>query len=489
MKKIVTLVLIAVMTVGVLAGCQGKEAASNTESTEKPVLRQLGFQRNFDPNSDPVAKMLEEKTGYKVKYEILPMENPNDKLNLLMANKEEIDIVKLTASQYSKLANEGALEPLDDLLQKYGKTLLSVNSAESFETAKINGKIYGIPEMAPRPFTSSAIAVRQDILDELNLKVPTTIDELYTVLKTIKEKKNIIPLTGYESVIHEISGAFGIVTPWEVQDGKIVSRLEDPRMKEYISFMNKLYSQGLIDSEWPVNTSAKVQEKFTSGKSAMMTYGWGPSSVVTKALNKNFPNAKITIFACLKGKDGKQGTWLQATGISWYIAIPKASKHKEDAMKYMDLKVQPDLFKSLAIGEENVDYKKEADGSLVPILPKFNEDRGNADWFMTSTDAKAYQDLWLLRVKKDPVIYQTFEEIQKQKTYAVSDPTVNAPPTLETLAKNTQKLTKLENDYILKAIAGAEKLENYDKFITQWKNEGGEATEKEVNEWYSSAKK
>ncbi|MCM0647577.1 extracellular solute-binding protein [Clostridium swellfunianum] len=488
MKRILTLVLTASIAASMLAGCQSKGTEGKGTSAEKPVLRQVGFQRNFDPNNDPVAKMLEEKTGYKVKYEALPIENPNDKLNLLMANKEEIDIVKLSGSQYSKLANEGALEPLDDLLKKHGQTLLKVNSQESLETAKVNGKIYGIPEKAARPFTSSAIAVRQDILDELGMKVPTTTDEFYTLLKTIKDKKNIIPLTGFESVIHEISGAFGVVTPWEVKDGKITHRLEEPGMKEYITFMNKLYNEGLIDKEWPVNNSAKVQEKFTSGKAAMMTYGWGVAPAVTTALNKNFPNSKITMFAGLKGKDGKQGTWVQATGVGWYIAIPKASKHKEDAMKYMDLKVQPELFKNLAIGEENVTYKKEADGKLFPILPKFNEERGNADWFITSTDQKAYEDLWLLRVRKDKVLYEAFEEIQKQMPYAVEDPLTKAPP-LATVAKYSQKITKLENDYILKAIAGAEKLENYNKFVEQWKNEGGAESKKEANDWYATKKK
>lgn len=487
MKKVLSLVLTVSLAVGVLAGCSKKDTPSNNNE-EKPVLRQLGFQRNFDPNADPVAKMLEEKTGYKVNYEALPIENPNDKLNLLMANKEQIDIVKLSGSQYNKLANEGALEPLDDLLKKYGKTLLEVNSAESFESAKVNGKIYGIPEKAPRPFTSSSLAIRQDILDELKLQVPTTLDELYTLLKTIKEKKNIIPLTGFESVVHEISGAFGVVTPWEEKDGKIVNRVENPGMKEYLAFMNKLYNEGLIDKEWPINNAAKVQEKFASGKAAMMTYGWGAASPVTKALAKTLPDAKITIIHPLKGKDGKQGTWIQATGVGWYIAIPKASKNKEAAMKYLNLKVQPELFKLLAIGEENVHYKKEADGKLMPILPKFSDDRNNADWFITSTDAKAYQDYWVLRTRKDAVMSVAFDEIQKQIPIGKVDPLTAAPP-LPINAQYTQKLTKLETDYILKVIAGAEKLENYDKFVQQWKSEGGEKAEKEANDWYSTKKK
>jgi putative aldouronate transport system substrate-binding protein len=182
------------------------------------------------------------------------------------------------------------------------------------------------------------------------------------------------------------------------------------------------------------------------------------------------------------------GNWLQGGGVSWYIAIPKSSKHKEEAMKYLDMKVQPELFKSLAIGEENVHYKKDESGKLFPILPKFNDERGNADWFLTSTDAKSYEELWLLRVRKDPVLYATFEEIQKQVPISRKDPTLLAPP-LPVVGNNMQKLDKLENDYIIKVIAGAEKLSGYDNFVQQWKSQGGNEVIQALSDWYDKSKK
>ena len=497
MKKAIAGLISVSLAFSMLAACGGKagtetkgsaEGQQNVQNEAKPELRQLGFPRNFDPNQDPVAKFLEEKTGYKVKYETLPLENPDDKLNLLMANKEPYDILKLNGSQYNRLASQGALEPLDDLLNKYGQTLLKVNPPEAFENAKVDGKIYGIPEMHPRPFVGSSLAIRQDLLDELGMNVPTTIDEFYELLKAIKEKKGIIPFTGSESILPEISGAFGIVTSWNVKDGKLIHRLDDPGMKEYLAFMNKLYTEGLLDPEWPVNKPATVQQKFATGQAGVMPYGWGVAPAVTAALQKNMPNAKITIIPSLKGKDGQVGNWLQGGGVSWYIAIPKSSKNKEAAMKYMDMKIQPDLFQNLAIGEENVHYKKDETGKLFPILPKFNEERGNADWFLTSTDAKAYEELWLLRVRKDPVLYATFEEIQKQVPISRKDPTLLAPP-LPVVGNNMQKLNKLENDYIIKVFAGAEKLSGYDNFVQQWKSQGGNEVIQALSDWYEKSKK
>lgn len=490
MNKKLGIGLVCTLLMSLLAGCGGGDETTSANgntggaSGEKPVLKQLGFQRNFDPNQDPVAAFLEEATGYKVDYEALPLENPDDKLNLLMANNEPYDIVKLSGSQYNRLAVQGALEPLDELLEEHGQEIMNSTPAEYFENAKVDGKIYGIPEKHPRGFVGSAMAINQNLLDELGKEVPTTIDEFYELLKAIKEQKGIVPMTGFESIIPEISGAFGVVTSFDVQDGKLIHRLEGEGMKEYLTFMNKLYNEGLLDPEWPVNKADTIQQKFTTGKAGIMTYGWGVASAVTEAFSKTDPDAKITLITSLKGKDGQIGNWVQGGGVSWYIAIPKSSKHKEEAIKYMNAKLEPELFRELAIGNEGVHYQKESDGTMFPILPAFNDERGNSDWFMTSTDADAFEEQWLLRVRKDPVLYATFTEIQgKQLSVSRSDPTLLAPP-LPVVSNNMQRLNKEENDYVIKVIAGAEKMEGYDQFVENWKAGGGSEVLAELSAWY-----
>lgn len=44
-------------------------------------------------------------------------------------------------------------------------------------------------------------------------------------------------------------------------------------------------------------------------------------------------------------------------------------------------------------------------------------------------------------------------------------------------------------DTFLKYITSAEQLENYDKFLVQWKTDGGDEMTKAVNEWYAANKK
>jgi putative aldouronate transport system substrate-binding protein len=487
--KLLTLLCIAMLTSS-LAGCKPKEkpvTVKDEPSKPKPELRFLGPYDRFDFATDHAAKVLAEKTGYTVKYESLPAENADEKLNLMMSNKEAFDFMKVSPAQFQKLAQEGALEPLDEILDKYGKTLKSVIAQTSWESAKINGKIYGIPEKNAMDSIGTGIVVRQDWLDELGLKAPKTLDEFYEVLKAIKDKKKVIPLTGNDAVMTEISGAFGISASWVVKGGQIVNRVDDPAMKDYLAYMNKLYKEGLIDSEWPINNGNKNIEKFTSGKAAMFKMGWWTAPAVIPALQKNFQGANMGLLPPLKGKDGKQAA-LYSAGISNYAVIPKSAKNKEDAMKFMDLKVTPEIFKAFTIGEEGVHFKKEGE-KYFPILPKFFDEKNNAHWYLTGTDQKAYEVYWQARVRKDKDLQSYFERMQEDaKNCGVIDALAFAPP-ITAIAKNGQKIAKLESDFYIKVITGAEPLSSYDKFLQQWKAEGGEESIKAANEWYKTAKK
>lgn len=454
----------------------------------KPQLKALIQYGRFDPAAEFVAKFLEEKTGYKVTYEMLPVENPDEKLNLLMASKEKYDFMILGSGQYSKLAAAGALEQIDDLVAKYGTNMKNVISQTSWNGAKLSGKTFGIPQTGSGVIVNTAFITRQDWLDELNLKAPTTRDELYTFLKTIKEKKNVIPLTGGKSpMISEIASTFGITTGWQESNGKITHYVENPKMKEYLAFMKKLYSEGLLDQEWAINQGNKLIENFTSGKAAMMVNGYYNAPTVQNALLKNFPNAKMAQLGYLKG-DGGKAQAVGAVGISYYIAIPKWAENKEETMKYLDMKLDKEIHKGASIGIEGTHHKVE-NGNYFPILPKFNDDLNNASSFLTGVDEKNYPIYWQARVRKDPILTNAFNLNQENaKGITVVDPLAFAPP-IDAIAKNAQKLNKFMEDEFIKFLTGAAPLENYDKFLAQWKADGGDEMTKAANEWFAANKK
>ncbi|WP_139994201.1 extracellular solute-binding protein [Paenibacillus paridis] len=493
MKKGSWLAIVLVLAIA-LAACGNNSApapgsGSGGDGEGNPNLTMLMQYSLFDPNADPVAKNIEEATGYKVTYEMLPAESSDEKLNLMVANKQNFDIMKLGSAQFYKLATAGALEPLNDLIDSQGPNIKAAIKEDSWESVTIDGKIYAIPETGSGISVGEELVVRQDWMDELGLKHPTTPDELYEVLKAIKKAKNIVPLTGTkDSIYGDIAAAFGVLNDWNDVDGKLLHKAELPQMKEFLTYMNKLYSEGLLDSEMPINTSAKAIEKFSSGNAAMIKLAWWSASSGEAALVKNFPEAKIGIIPYLVGKDGKSSIGVNLA-TTWFIAIPKISKHKEHAIKLLDTKLKKDIFIKLAIGEEGVHHEVK-DGKYYPILPKFNDDLTNASSYMTGVNEYDYPAYWQARVRKDPVLQSYYEAFQENaaKGNIVVDPMSIAPP-IDAVSKNKQKLTKLLDDTVLMYIAGAQSIDSYDTFLTQWMAEGGAESVKEANEWYQTISK
>jgi putative aldouronate transport system substrate-binding protein len=507
-KKWALLALTAVMSVSSLAACstkdagQGSAAGTNAPAADapKPDLKALQIWQMDDYNTYPVAKYLEKATGYKVQYDMLPQDKPQDKLNILIASGEPYDVVTTVGSTdfkalYSDYAKKGALVDLGPLIDKYGPNIKAAVDPEALAAAKVDGKLYAVPTKS-LDVASTSLYIRQDWLDKVGMKAPTTLDELVAVLKAFKEKdpggngdKNI-PLTvsGAAPFIANIVGAFGMPNFWNDVFGKLTPRLTDPSYKDYVNFVTDLFKQGLLDKEYAANKDATAKEKFTSGRAGMIMMNWSDVPAIADALAKNVPTGKGAFIPALKGKDGKAGL-SAAKGFDRITFIPKASKHPEDAVKWLNAKLEKETFKTMAIGEENKHYTFK-DGNYTPIQPIFTDERNQANNFLTGSDDKNYPTYWQARVRKDMRLFDAWSFMNKvQPTNTRIPDILGYAPYMPEFSKNFQSLNTMVGDYTTKLVFGAEQLSGLDAFIAKFNAAGGEASSKEVNEWYKTAKK
>jgi len=56
------------------------------------------------------------------------------------------------------------------------------------------------------------------------------------------------------------------------------------------------------------------------------------------------------------------------------------------------------------------------------------------------------------------------------------------------MADKWSTLLKMENEAMIKIIAGKSPIDEFDKFVASWKQTGGDAVTKEVNDWHASVK-
>ncbi len=95
----------------------------------------------------------------------------------LTADPAEYTTVIVANSSIVPLLNEGLIRPLDDLVAKHGQNL------KKHQLITIDGKTMAIAFMA----NAQHLVVRKDILEQVNVEIPSTYEEVIAAAKAIKD--------------------------------------------------------------------------------------------------------------------------------------------------------------------------------------------------------------------------------------------------------------------------------------------------------------
>lgn len=509
-KRFMGLLLSTMMTVSLLTGCGGgTDTGSTTDGSTggqtatvselkgpgNVELSFLGQSLDFDPNADVMVGAIEEKTGYKVNYSMLPSDSPDEKLIADVAGGVKYDILKVTQDQFEKLYSKGALMPLKSLLETYGQDILNGLEDKEMWTpfSDESGEIYGIPFVNEYPKQVEYITCRKDLMREAGItEVPETLDEFYQDLVTLKnyygDKYIIFSASGgWDEGCKTIAAAFGIYNDWMVDDdGNVIYMTEHKNYQAYMDFMKKLYSEGLLDSEFAVNTSNNVQEKLASSQAIMGSCSHPAQITISTSLVNNYGVAKEDIgYICpLEGENG-ECKYMTRDGVNYVTCILKTCENAADAMNYMNLKVQNQEY--ICIGEEGVHFNKDAEGNYVPIMPKFTDDKGFAWWYINATDTKTYEVQWQARVHKSEYQRDAFENttlylVENRPEIYVVNPFLYKPSSGAYVEKNPTLKNELQN-YMLQVACGNDK--GLDTFMQDWKAAGGDSVKEDLQTWYA----
>lgn len=508
-KRILVTFMILICCFSIFA--TGKKEEAKTESVFElkgpgnVTLKRLGYNAAFDVNNDIIARVTEEATGYKVEYYALPAQNADEKLLMELASGKDYDVVNLTIDQWRTLVSNGALLPLNDLLNKYGQDILAGNSDETWNAlSDDNGIIYGVPYMYPYGTEiNNFMIARMDLLRAAGInEVPTTLDSFYNMLVTLKKfygDKYIIlagpyknPAEGSSNLTFPriISSAFGIYNDWMVDDnGNVIYMTEHENFEALVSFLAKCAKEGLFDPDWAANTISSVTEKFASGKAiiACSDRNLAQSSIPILETNLRLKDEDFGFISALEGPDGTC-KFMESTAINHVSAIPKNSKNAADAVNWMNLKVQNQLF--INIGVEGVHFTYDADGSINPINPIFADERGNSFYYIDVTDEAAFKRQWPARIRKSPAQWLAFNAVTIKTNAERPEIFVKNPfaymPASESYAKYNTTLLNSINDFILQVMAGKRSVSDIKTYQSDWKNNGGEEVRKELKAYLAS---
>src|SRR5205085_1615698 len=93
-------------------------------------------------------------------------------------------------SLFFKFVDQGLIAPVETLLPMMPqRTKDRYSDPDLSKLVTVGGKAYGLQEPATAQlYKRLSLVVRQDWLDKLGLKAPTTLDEFYDVAKAFTEK-------------------------------------------------------------------------------------------------------------------------------------------------------------------------------------------------------------------------------------------------------------------------------------------------------------
>jgi putative aldouronate transport system substrate-binding protein len=341
-KKISVLVVCCILLISSFAGCQSTntqtpDPAASTVAADASTAASAGTAQEVsskklsdtlvtltamrdDPASQPlkadstVLKYLETELNVKLEIEAVPKANFEDKKKLLISTNNLPDLSYVSQQDLKDYSKNGIFLNISDNMDKMPnfKKLIEGDYSD-LQKLKIDGSFFGTPVLCRWQSRGGATAlIRVDLLEANNLAIPKTYDEFYNVLKVLKEKyPDKIPFTnrkggsisGTEKILDCMSYSLGSgmstnasLYPYydeDIEGGKYVCGPASTQFKEVLSYLHKLYADGLLDPDYATNTSDQWKEKMSSGRALAYFDNAGFGQDFNIALSEIEPNAVL----------------------------------------------------------------------------------------------------------------------------------------------------------------------------------------------------
>ena len=455
-NRAVALLLTTAMCAGLIAGCGGSSDSQNSSAsgdagnavpateevadgkvnglmnvTGLPLVDNAGdytFSIFCDDSTATgefyMLNEFEKQTNVKVDLKYYPYETATERLNLDLNSGDYADVIGGWTLSDSMIltygVNQGIFIPLEDYFEKYCpniSAILDLPGVREKMTAP-DGHIYTIPYVTGDTTVNYSPFINTKWLENVGMEMPTTTDELEKVLLAFKEQdangngdandeipfstdpnnKHIEAMTGYFGLPMDGSGV-GLLNEEEVYAG--VSK----QYREFLTWFNKLYEEGLVDQELYTQDSSTWE-----GKGNRDLYGvsiaYGSSEFSGEQPTAERGN--YDVLPVLNKEDG--GVWLRATeGFSVYrtqAVITNNAEHPEIICRWFDNAFELENGIGCTSGPVGVSVLKQDDGYHAIDIKTLDEE---------TQEKVSWSNLWPQSLPK--YVPDDFEIVNDNPTY------------------------------------------------------------------------
>ncbi len=504
---------------------QAENAKYDPPITLTTVSRVVAGQKYADGDSidnNPWTRAYLEKYGIQVKtLWSVDAAQFDQKLNLTIASNDLPDFFPVNALQLKQLVESGQIADLTDAYTTATdqvKQMIEGNGPMSLKLATFDGKLMSIPWTGVPKEGANVLWVRTDWLKKLNLPEPKTMEDVLKIseafTKNDPDGNNKDDTYGlgldkdYSLLKGFLNGHHAYLDIWlPDQSGQLVNSLTMPEMKSALSKLQEMFKAGQIDPEFGTKDFAKVAESLTSGKLGML-YGspyagfYPLQTGIDKDPNMNWQAYPL---ASIDGDPAKYQIDIANINIGYWV-VKKGVKNPEAILKMLDFWVSTfyentseDIYKQYVSSPENADiWQMNAIAAYRPFknvdvtlkvsdsLKANNSDGLSPESKDMYTRIQAFQTgdrtKWAANSVFGPTGSMSVIDGYRKADLYINDEYLAAPT--DGMSEKKPTLTKMMNEIIAEVISGRSSIEDYDKFVENWKKLGGDDITKEVNEWY-----
>ena len=484
------------------------------------------------------TRFLKDDLNIEVVYDwIASSSDYDEKMNLCIGSGTIPEMMNVNATQYRALLKYDMIQPLDQYFEDYASDKLKgfvESGGEELKKCITNdkGEMMAIPAPSMMVGEMNEMWIRQDWLDNLGLEVPRTWDEMAAVAEAFvtqdpdgNGEDDTIGILGpgNSNHINDIGdNQFGLdplfcsfqsyPQYWlQDEDGTVKYGSIQPETRVALEKIQKLYTDKLIDPEMLVRNNC--QEAVLSGKVGIFFGPWWSGYTVGEATLAG--EADWRAYFTPLSEEGKYYTHMPDP-TSKYVVVSKSCKNPEAAFKIIsylvaneqqwtddgitssemscadfyplwngydnadEIEVSTDTLEKYLAGEitmDDVDFSQhkllKSDMEAVTELKKepyddFSLDKWNLDSDLAKTNLPR---LVSLLVGGAPYVNDKYIPVYN----AYSGQT-------ETMQAKWANLKKMEEETFAKIIMGKADISEFDTFVENWKNQGGDQILKEIND-------
>ncbi len=523
--KVIALLMVLLMGLGSVSLAEDKPATwLSDELVEIRIMREENASQPIKADSVKL-KYLEELLNIRLIVEAVPAASYADKKQVLIATDSMPDIMKVQRADVNTFARDDMFVNLSEHKDEMPNFFAIYDSDPSYAMLNVEGDCFAVPTIRRASDNDSRFTIggqlpviRVDLLEKYGLATPTTFDELYEVLKVFKENDpDAVPMTNRKGGSTTATRKLLDTMAYPLGAGSEMYYDEDlggewfygpatENFKAVLSYLNKLYAEGLLDPDYATMTVDLWKEKMSSGKALMYFDNNGFASQFTIALKTIDPSYKLGVIPTLENTIGQTRNFLYSMDWVDQAWVISASSDKIDVcLKYLDWCFSDEGadVNGYGIEGETFEYVDGEPRILESLLAKYAATGSSTAYYDIQSDLGVglldiapYVDIGCqVQMQNYQLTEQELAEYEQTKIMCDADeglrfPLITPPLSEEQTERFNQLKAAVENlvwQEIDKYIMGVEPIDNYDKVIAAARAAGATEMEQIYNDAWNAA--